>query len=235
MSPALPSRTRSTTGQGVAVDGARDEHLRVQVEAGQAVAAHGGGVGARGEHAAQAAAAVVQGGGEQLGPDAAPLHLGGDREGRQDPHQLADPRQHAPDDPAVELGHPAAVRVGAQRVGAAPHPGRVALRRTGSRVRPVALEGAPVDLGVGAAGQGGHGRQVRLPGRPDEEPGGHDTCAAKRPSRWSQFVYLARTSSDPSDQPLCSRRTRVPAPSSVNVTSSWVGCACSWPSQNSWP
>ena len=217
------------------VDDTAQEHLRVQREAGPAVATYGPGVGRGGEHAAQAAATVVQRGGEQLGAEALALVPGQDGEGGQDPHQLTLPRDRAADDLAVHVGHPAAAGVGAQGVAGAGDPVGVTVRWPLHRVGPAAVEGADVDVVVGPGGDAGHRRQVGLGGRADERCG-HDTWAAKRASSASQCVWFSRSSSEPSVQPPCSSRTTVavPASSSSNVTTSVVGSVSPWPSQKSW-
>ena len=131
----------------VPVDHPGDHHLRVQVEAGEPVAAYGARVGAGGEHAAQAPPAVVHRRRHQLGADAAPLVLGPDRERRQDPHQLTDPRHGSADHLAVDLGHPAATRVGDQRL---PGPSE-----------PVAVAGGGTAYGIGPSALGGCGCRPR--------------------------------------------------------------------------
>ena len=120
-------------------------------------------------------------------PMPAPWCVGQDGERGQDPHQLAHARHRAADDLAVDLGHPAAARVGLQDVAGAGDPERVAIRRTPHRVGPAAVEGGHVHLVVGACGDLGHGRQVGLARRADERCG-HETWAAKRASRSSQCV-----------------------------------------------
>jgi hypothetical protein len=156
------------------VDHPGEHHLRVQVEASQPVAAHGAGVGAGGEHAAQAPTAVVHGGGHQFGADAATLVLGPDGERRQDPHQLADPRDRAADHLSVDLGHPAAPRVGDQRLPGPSDPVAVAGGGTSYGIGPGALVGAGVDLVVGRRGDLGERLEVLRPHRAHDRRG-HDT------------------------------------------------------------
>jgi len=171
LADALHDRDRA------AVDHPGDHHLRVQVEAGEPVAAYGAGVGAGGEHAAQAASAVVQRRGHELRADAPRLVLGEDGERRQDPHQLPHAGHGAAHDLPVDLGDPAAPRIRLQRAAGATDPVLVAAGGTACGVGPVALRRAEGRRVVARGGDLGEVGEITRTHRPDDRRG-HDTWAA---------------------------------------------------------
>ena len=97
-----------------------------------------------------------------------------------------------------------------QRCAGARDPGAVAGGRAAYGVGPGALVGAGVDLVVAGRRDVAQRLEVVLAHRADER-GGHETWAAYRARRSSQWVYFARTCSVPGIQPLCTSRTRLPA------------------------
>src|SRR3546814_13668344 len=90
---------------------------------------------------------------QELRTDALPLATGLDREGGQDPHQLPGPRDRAPDQFAVLLGHPAAVGIGRDGVPGARDPVALPVRWTDLGLGPVAVPGDAVDLAVALCGE----------------------------------------------------------------------------------
>jgi hypothetical protein len=154
-------------GDRVAVHDTGEEHLRVKAEAGEPIAAYGAGIRTGGNHTAQAPAAVLHGGRQELDPDALALVLWPDREGGQDPHQLADARDGAAHDCTVHLGDPATCWICRHGVDGCARSSRCFARLAAAAVGPRTLEGTGVDLEV--AGRG----DVRqsLGGRPPERAG----------------------------------------------------------------
>ncbi len=94
-------------------------HRRVQGEPGQPVPPHRRRRGRGAQHPAQAAAPVGEGPLQQQPPHPLALGLRQHREQRQHPDALAAQREHRADRLAGQLGHPAALRIGAREVSGA--------------------------------------------------------------------------------------------------------------------
>ena len=173
MSPAEPSRTRSTTGSAARGTGPRSNIDGCRLNPARAVAADRERVVGGGEHRPQAAGAVGERGVEQRPAHAAALQPGPHGVRREQPGQVAPHADRRAEQAVPVLGHPAAARVGAA-AGARRGPAtRPPSPPTGASARASRAAGPHVQVEERRVGEPLDGGHVVGGHRPHQVVGGH--------------------------------------------------------------